>query len=73
MQFKITDEAKKAVVKHLSEEGLLDVCINRIDRDRFEITGEYEGLTVVRLDAVKLYAGDSLTVQGMKMVLSLDT
>jgi hypothetical protein len=72
MKFKITDEAKVAVIKHLSENGLLDFCIERNGKNDFDITGKYEGFTVVKLDTVMIRDGDSLTLQGLKMVLNFE-
>lgn len=71
MRFKITEEAKEAVVRHLSKEGLLDIRIER-DNDWFTIHGIYDGLRVIELDKQQIYDGNSLTITGMKMVLDLE-
>ena len=72
MKFEITENAKKAVIKHLSKEGLLEFCIERTQPNQFVFTGLYDGLEVIKLPVVTIYPGDSLTITEMKIVLELD-
>jgi hypothetical protein len=72
-QFQITDEAKKVVIKHLSEDGLLDLRISRVSANKFQITGEYDNVTVLSFPQLfSIYNGDALTLTGLKMVLDIE-
>ena len=71
MNFHITDNAKNAVIEHLSSAGYLDLCLER-HGDKFEVSGKYKGEKILTLDdRVTIYDGDSLTLEGLKFKLEL--
>jgi hypothetical protein len=73
MKFVITDNAKNAVIEHLSHSGYLDLCLER-DGNYFTVSGKYNCEKIVILeDRISVCDGDSLTLENMKFKLELET
>ena len=73
MKFSITDNAKNAVIEHLSHNGYLDLCLERHGNE-FEVSGKYKNEKILTLeDRITIYDGNSLALEGLKFKLDLKT
>ena len=71
-KWRVTDEAKNAVLSTLAEDGYLDLAVVRTGTNDVWIQGKYKDMTVVELGPFAIGPGDSLTLQGVKLKLEID-
>lgn len=70
--FQITPEAQKAVIRHLSEDGYLELRLERAG-NKVRVSGMYEDQEVLVFDELlPLFNGDTLTLSGLKIKLDLE-
>jgi len=69
MQFKLTKAAKNRVLRLLSKDNSLDVCLKRLTRNTFRLTAQCDGCDVFEMNVIKLNVGDEFVIDGLKSVI----
>lgn len=71
-KWEITEEAKRGFIDYISQQGLMDVRFERPSKDTILVVCYYKDMDICRLGPFPFKQGDTVTLEGVQIVLNLD-
>jgi hypothetical protein len=69
---KLSSEAEKKIIDTLSDEGYLNIMVERTEKNMFRVYLEHQGTEVFQVGQYQLYAGDRVCIEGAKIKLEFN-